>query len=64
MHPIPQLRLVGGEDILYIYIYIFLIFPDTELWTTLQILIWAPPPLAAPCYSSSPINYMIEFTNS
>ena len=41
MCPIPQLRLVGGKDILYIF---FLIFPGyPEFWTPLQILIWGPP---------------------
>ena len=40
MCPIPQLRLVGGKDILYI----FLIYPGHfEFCTPLQIPIWAPP---------------------
>ena len=38
----------GGEDILYIFFQYFL---DTKFWTSLQIFIWAPPPiLPAPCY--------------
>ena len=55
MCPFPQLRLVGGEDILYIYF--FLIFPGhPELWTPLQIPIWAPL-LAAPRYNGAWSGY-------
>ena len=42
MHPIPQLRLVGVRTS-YIYFFFFLMFPGyPELWTPLQIPIWAP----------------------
>ena len=40
--PSPLAQACGGEDILYIYI--FLIFPGhLEFWTPLQILSWGPP---------------------
>ena len=38
----PPAQTCGGEDILYIYI--FLIFPrNPEFWAPLQIPIWDPP---------------------
>ena len=48
----PPAQTCGGEDIPYIDIYFFLIFPDNEFWTPLQIPIWGIP-LAAPCYMAS-----------